>query len=63
MQDSLGRDTVSMRKILSAAKKKYNFTDEEYRNTIDYLSSDPQLWDKFCEKTQIALSKRKDKEL
>lgn len=58
MQDSLGTDTQSSKKIIAALNKKYMVTEEQVQNTLQEMSQEPKLWEKFFEKVNEEVTKR-----
>ncbi|MBI5726788.1 MAG: hypothetical protein HY965_02975 [Ignavibacteriales bacterium] len=58
MQDSLGTDTQSSKKIIAALNQKYLVTEEQVQNTLQQMSQEPKQWEKFFEKVNEELTKR-----
>lgn len=62
VQDTLklnGEELLLHKKIIL---KKYNYTEQEYENTIDYYNEDVGRWENFFEKTLQYLEELKKKE-
>lgn len=61
MQDSLGTDTQSSKKIMKALNERYHVTEEQVQNTLLEMNQDPKIWEKFFDKVNEELTKRATK--
>lgn len=62
VQDTLklsGEELLQQKKTIL---KKYNFTEQQYENTIEYYNEDADRWENFFEKTLHYLEELKKRE-
>jgi len=61
IQDTTGVSQVSADSIKAIVFKRYNITDADYNNTLDYYNDSPEKWDSFFKKAIAYVEELKSK--
>lgn len=58
MKDTTG---ISIDNVKKEVFQKYNTSDKEYQNTLNYYNEDPEKWEAFFDKAIAYLENQKNK--